>query len=81
MHDKNYEKNWEWTDKTCSDYTNWAKNEPNHNTVDEDCVAIYFRTKGNKWNDAPCTSFKAKSICKKPKEGAKLVAVKSDCTH
>ena len=55
------------------------KNEPNSYSVDEDCACIYFRKSGNKWNDAPCY-YMAKSICKKPKVGAELIADTKKCT-
>jgi len=55
------------------------ENEPNSHSVDEDCTCIYFRKSGNKWNDAPC-EFKAKSICKKPKEGSIVAAQTESCS-
>ena len=46
----------EWTDGSAWNYTNWNNGEPNNNAnTDEDCVHIY---PGNGfWNDNPCSDY------------------------
>ena len=47
--DRRDEGNFEWTDGSCVDFTNWRPNEPN-NLGNEDCTHAYV---GGIWNDLP----------------------------
>lgn len=50
----------DWISGESFSYRNWAENEPNNDTGDEDCVVMWgpnlsFAELRGAWNDAPCT--------------------------
>merc|ERR1719310_334719 len=61
FHDLSLEGDFEWTDGTCVDYTNWAPGEPNDWGSGEDCSM--FWTGSGQWNDLDCNS-KLPYICR-----------------
>ncbi|XP_022098427.1 macrophage mannose receptor 1-like [Acanthaster planci] len=61
--DKQHEGNFEWTDQSKVEYTNWKSGEPS-NGGNKDCVVINFMAVG-KWNDISC-QLKRSSVCKMP---------------
>ncbi|XP_050934831.1 C-type lectin BML-2 isoform X2 [Lates calcarifer] len=42
---------WTWSDKSSSNFTNWASGSPDNIDGDEHCVAEYL---DSKWHDTPC---------------------------
>merc|ERR1712190_303884 len=72
LSDRENEGQWEWSDMSPVDYTNWYPGEPNdhkHDHNGEDCGMLYaseLRTGGTgKWNDVPC-SRTYRPLCAKP---------------
>ena len=53
---------WHHSGETAT-YTNWANNEPDPNTLLEDCTQA-FSSIGGRWRDYSCTNFAA-YICEK----------------
>ncbi|CAH1781368.1 unnamed protein product [Owenia fusiformis] len=67
LHDIGTEGNFEWSDGSQYNFTNWNKGEPNSFYPEEDCAEILGPgSLPGVWNDERC-NFKNKSyICKKP---------------
>ena len=57
--DKAVEGNWTWLDGTPWNFTKWAKDEPNNNGNNEDCMQL---EKDRLWHDIPC-SFENHVLC------------------
>ena len=56
--------NWEWSDGTPWDYTNWQPGEPNDAGGNEDCAGM-LENQGQ-WNDKQCSDQRT-FVCKKGK--------------
>ncbi|XP_072020401.1 macrophage mannose receptor 1-like [Amphiura filiformis] len=68
LHDLSGEGNFEWSDSTSIDFTNWAPGEPNNAGNGEDCVhltAAYHNV--GMWNDLECDR-QENYICKRHKD-------------
>ncbi|XP_072020262.1 macrophage mannose receptor 1-like [Amphiura filiformis] len=65
LHDSSVEGGFEWTDGSPVDHTSWEEGEPNDYDSGEDCVEMFFSTRG--WNDMACDYYRS-WVCKIPKE-------------
>nr|Q9YGP1.1 RecName: Full=C-type lectin TsL; AltName: Full=Galactose-binding lectin; Short=CTL; Flags: Precursor [Trimeresurus stejnegeri]AAD17252.1 C-type lectin [Trimeresurus stejnegeri] len=54
--DRKKDFSWEWTDRSCTDYLNWDKNQPDHYKDKEFCVELVSLTGYHRWNDQVCES-------------------------
>uniref|UniRef100_A0A194AP78 C-type lectin 9a n=1 Tax=Agkistrodon contortrix contortrix TaxID=8713 RepID=A0A194AP78_AGKCO len=54
--DKKKDFSWEWTDRSCTDYLTWDKNQPDHYQNKEFCVELVSLTGYRLWNDQVCGS-------------------------
>nr|P84987.1 RecName: Full=C-type Lectin CRL; Short=CTL [Crotalus ruber ruber] len=54
--DKKKDFSWEWTDRSCIDYLNWNKNQPDHYKNKEFCVELVSLSGYRLWNDQVCES-------------------------
>ena len=60
--------NWEWTDGTAWNYSDWEEEEPNNYENDERCLSIEV---SGTWFDRPCSN-EYGFICKKAKKNLRL---------
>ncbi|KAK0405204.1 hypothetical protein QR680_017853 [Steinernema hermaphroditum] len=65
----NKDNNFQWTDGSAFDFTNWHKGEPNKPSI-EPCLEMYQDTAPNwTWNNVPCDTPRLHVyVCKKAKE-------------
>nr|UMK70499.1 C-type lectin 1 [Tropidolaemus subannulatus] len=54
--DRKKDFSWEWTDRSCTDYLTWDKNQPDHYQNKEFCVELVSFTGYLLWNDQVCES-------------------------
>ena len=58
--------NWEWSDGTPWDYTNWHPGAPNDAGGTEDCARMFENNDQGQWNDKQCSDQRT-FVCKKGK--------------
>ena len=65
LHDQGVESEFQWSDGTVVQYTNWDNWNPNNWANSEDCANVRSYNDG-RWNDQNCRN-SLPYICKKPK--------------